>query len=74
MTIIEGILAYMAGEAQALPATNTEAERLLAKAAERIVASLVPTPEAADEGKVLTANDDGTADWADLPADDQSTT
>ena len=69
MTIIEGILAYMAGEAQTLPATNTEAERLLAKAAERIVAGLVPTPEAADEGKVLTANDDGTADWAAISAE-----
>lgn len=69
MTIIEGILAYMAGEAQACPATNTEAERLLAKAAERIVAGLVPEPAAADEGKVLTANDDGTADWAEIPAE-----
>ena len=69
MTIIEGILAYMAGEAESLPATNTEAERLLAKAAERIVASLVPTPKAADEGKVLTANDDGTAGWAAIPAE-----
>lgn len=26
--------------------------------------SIVPTPTAADEGKVLTANDDGTASWA----------
>lgn len=25
--------------------------------------SIVPTPAAADEGKVLTANDDGTASW-----------
>lgn len=34
--------------------------------------SIVPTPAAADEGKVLTANDDGTASWEDpeggLPA------
>lgn len=73
MTIIEGILAYMAGEAEAMPAPTTEAERLLAKAAERITAGLVPTPAAADEGKVLTANDDGTADWADLPADPAET-
>ena len=27
--------------------------------------SIVPTPAAADEGKVLTANDDGTASWED---------
>ena len=28
--------------------------------------SIVPTPAAADEGKVLTANDDGTASWEDV--------
>ncbi len=65
MTTLEKILAYLAGEANELPATKTEAERLLAKAAERITAGLVPTPAEADEGKVLTANDDGTADWAE---------
>lgn len=38
--------------------------------------SIVPTPAAADEGKVLTANDDGTASWEDgpegLPDDSQA--
>ena len=31
---------------------------------------IVPTPEAADEGKVLTAGDDGTASWEDAPSGD----
>lgn len=81
MTIFENILAYLAGEAESLPATNTEAERLLAKAAQKIKAGLVPAPAApvspaasADAGKVLTVDDAGDFDWAALPADDQSET
>lgn len=63
MTIREQILAYLAGEADALPATNTEEERLLAKAAERLVGGMVPAPAAADAGKVLTAGEDGSFAW-----------
>lgn len=74
MTTKEQILAYLAGEADDLPATNTEEERLLAKAAERIAGGLVPTPAAADENKVLTAADDGSFDWADVPAENEPTT
>lgn len=63
MTTKEQILAYLAGEADALPATQTEEERLLAKAAERLVGGMVPTPAAADAGKVLTAAEDGSFAW-----------
>lgn len=34
--------------------------------------SVVPTPAAADEGKVLTANDDGTASWEDASGVDMT--
>lgn len=34
--------------------------------------SIVPTPAAADEGKVLTANDDGTASWEDASGVDMT--
>ena len=75
MTIKEQILAYLAGERDSLPGkTNTEEERLLAKAAERLAGGLVPTPAAADENKVLTAADDGSFDWADVPAENEPTT
>jgi SPX domain protein involved in polyphosphate accumulation len=56
-------MAYLAGEADALPATKTEEERLLAKAAERLVGGMVPAPAAADAGKVLTAGEDGSFAW-----------
>ena len=74
MTIMEGIFAYLAGEADSLPATNTEAERLLAKAAQKIKAGLLPVPTApvspaasADAGKVPTVQDDGTYELAAIP-------
>lgn len=74
MTIIENILAYLAGEANSLPATTTEAERLLAKAAQKIKAGLLPTPAApvspaasADAGKVPTVKNDGTYELAAIP-------
>lgn len=73
MTIIEGILAYMAGEAEAMPAPTTEAERLLAKAAQKIKAGLVPGAKAADAGKVLTVDAEGDFGWDDLPADPAET-
>lgn len=70
MTILESILAFMAGEAQSLPATtNTEEERLLKKAAQRLVGGLVPTPENADNGKILTAGASGAFAWADAPTE-----
>lgn len=76
MTILEKILAYLAGEADALPATNTEAERLLAKAAQKIKAGLLPTPAApvspaasADAGKVPTVKNDGTYELAAIPTE-----
>lgn len=77
MTIIENILAYLAGEADALPAkTNTEAERLLAAAAAKIKAGLLPAPAApvspaasADAGKIPTVQDDGTYELAAIPAE-----
>ena len=67
MTVLETIFAYLAGEAESLPATNIEAERLLAKAAQKIKAGLVPAATAADEGKVLTVDAEGGFDWDDLP-------
>lgn len=74
MTILEGIFAYLAGEAESLPATNTEAERLLAKAAGIIKAGLLPVPTApvspaasVDSGKVPTVQDDGTYELAAIP-------
>lgn len=74
MTVIENILAYLADEAQSLPATNTEAERLLAKAAEKIKAGLLPAPTApvgaaasVDAGKVPTVKNDGTYELAAIP-------
>lgn len=74
MTTKEQILAYLAGETDALPATKTEEERLLAKAAERISAGLLPVPAApasadaasADAGKIPTVQDDGTYELAAL--------
>lgn len=77
MTVIENILAYLAGEAQSLPAkTNTEEERLLAKAAKRITEGLLPVPEApvspaasADAGKIPTVRSDGTYELAAIPAE-----
>lgn len=80
MTILESIFAYLAGEAESLPATNTEAERLLAKAAQKIKAGLLPVPTApvspaasADAGKVPTVQDDGTYELAAIPAETTST-
>lgn len=65
MTIREQILAYLAGESDSLPENvGTEEERLLAKAAQRLAGGLVPVPEEADAGKVLTAADDGSFAWA----------
>ena len=76
MTILEGILAYLAGEAESLPATNTEAERLLAKAAQKIKAGLLPVPTApvspaasVDAGKVPTVKNDGTYELAAIPTE-----
>ena len=74
MTVLESIFAYLAGEAESLPATNTEAERLLAKAAQKIKAGLLPVPAApvspaasADAGKVPTVKHDGTYELAAIP-------
>lgn len=76
MTVLESIFAYLAGEAESLPATNTEAERLLAKAAQKIKAGLLPTPAApvspaasADAGKVPTVKNDGTYELAAIPTE-----
>ena len=77
MTILESILAYMAGEAESLPAeTYTEAERLLKKAAKRITAGLLPVPTApvspassVDAGKVPTVQNDGTYALAAIPSE-----
>lgn len=76
MTILENIFAYLAGEADSLPATNTEAERLLAKAAQKIKAGLLPVPAApvspaasADAGKVPTVKNDGTYELAAIPTE-----
>ena len=76
MTVLENIFAYLAGEAESLPATNTEAERLLAKAAQIIKAGLLPTPAApvspassADAGKVPTVQNDGTFALAAIPTE-----
>lgn len=74
MTVLESIFAYLAGEADSLPATNTEAERLLAKAAQKIKAGLLPVPTApvgdvpsVDSGKVPTVQDDGAYELAAIP-------
>ena len=76
MTVLESIFAYLAGEAESLPATNTEAERLLAKAAQKIKAGLLPVPTApvspaasADAGKVPTVQNDGTYKLAAIPTE-----
>ena len=76
MTIVEKILAFLAGEAESLPATNTEAERLLAKAAQPITAGLLPVPTApvgaaasVDAGKVPTVKNDGTYELAAIPTE-----
>lgn len=76
MTILESIFAYLAGEAASLPDTNTEAERLLAKAAQKIKAGLLPVPAApvspassADAGKVPTVKNDGTYELAAIPSE-----
>ena len=76
MTVLENIFAYLAGEAESLPATNTEAERLLAKAAGIIKAGLLPVPTApvspaasADAGKVPTVKNDGTYELAAIPTE-----
>ena len=76
MTVLESIFAYLAGEAESLPATNTEAERLLAKAAQKIKAGLLPVPAApvspassADAGKVPTVKNDGTYELAAIPTE-----
>ena len=76
MTILESIFAYLAGEAVSLPDTNTEAERLLAKAAQKIKAGLLPVPAApvspassADAGKVPTVKNDGTYELAAIPSE-----
>ena len=76
MTILEKILAYLAGEAETLPTTNTEAERLLAKAAQKIKAGLLPAPTApvgaaasVDAGKVPTVQNNGTYTLAAIPTE-----
>lgn len=70
MTILESILAYMAGEAQSLPATtNTEEERLMKKIAQRLDAGLLPAIGDSDSGKVLTVSNELAAEWADIPSD-----
>ena len=76
MTILENIFAYLAGEAESLPDTNTEAERLLAKAAQKIKAGLLPVPAApvspaasTDAGKVVTVKNDGTYELAAIPTE-----
>ena len=76
MTTLEKILAYLAGEAESIPTTNTKAERLLAKAAERITAGLLPVPTApvgaaasVDAGKVPTVSDNGTYALAAIPTE-----
>lgn len=74
MTIVEKILAFLAGEAESLPATNTETERLLSKAAQTIKAGLLPVPKApvgaaasVDAGKVPTVSNNGTYALAAIP-------
>lgn len=81
MTVLESIFAYLAGEAESIPATDTEAERLLAKAAQKIKAGLLPTPAApvspaasADAGKVPTVKNDGTYELAVIPTELPTTT
>lgn len=76
MTVVENILAFLAGEAEALPTTNTEDERLLAKAAKKIKAGLLPAPTApvspaasVDAGKVPTVSNDGTYTLAAIPTE-----
>ena len=76
MTVIASILAYLAGEAESLPATSNETERLLAKAAQKIKAGLLPVPTApvspaasADAGKVPTVKNDGTYELAAIPTE-----
>ena len=76
MTNSQKILAYLAGESGTLPAVNTETERLLAKAAQRISSGLLPVPAApvspaasADAGKVPTVQDDGSYELAAIPAE-----
>lgn len=70
MTILESILAYMAGEAQSLPATtNTEEERLMKKIAQRLDAGLLPVIGDSDSGKVLTVSNELAAEWAEIPSD-----
>lgn len=81
MTILTAILAYLAGESNTVPATNTEDERLLAKAAQKIRAGLLPVPAApvspaasADAGKVPTVKSDGTYELAAIPTELPTTT
>lgn len=76
MTIIEKALAYLAGEAETLPAANTETERLLIKAAQKIKAGLLPAPAApvspaasADANKIPTVKNDGTYELAAIPTE-----
>lgn len=76
MTVLTAILAYLAGESNAVPATNTEDERLLCKAAQKIRAGLlpVPAPLATDAGKVPTVQSGGTYALAAIPTELPTTT
>lgn len=75
MTTIEIIIAYLAGEAAALPAhTNTETERLLKMAAQKIKEGMLPAASSGDEGKVLTVDNTGAPAWENISETKNPTT
>ena len=72
----EDYLAAIAGQDVTPPTPVTRKEEWLDLIADKVddlagdiedLQDVVPTPEAADSGKVLTAGADGTATWADVP-------
>lgn len=74
MTTIEIILAYLAGEAESLPAhTNTETERLLKMEAQKIKEGMLPTASTGDAGKVLTVDNTGAPAWENISGKNQTT-